>query len=266
MANSPDTERSAGPRERRRAATAGPVTLATLLAVLLLAAARLATAQDSSCDPSRQESWPACAPGNLCLCVGGGAEYRRDKVLLNDFVIYESDGAMRVSAKHAAASALDFTNSSWTLTDAVSVVLPQGRLAADAATLQFRGGHLATAVATGAPATFEQGPGPGTAPGAATPATAPTPAADPSGSAATTSVLPHGRAHSITYDIQAGQVLLQGEAWLSNGCTELSHDSIVYDVEQKSIAAPAGGGLAGRVQAVIRPQCRPAGRAPGSTP
>ena len=64
----------------------------------------------------------------------------------------------------------------------------------------------------------------------------------------------------------AGQVLLQGEAWLSNGCTELSHDSIVYDVEQKSIAAPAGSGNGGRVQAVIRPQCRPGSRGQGSTP
>jgi len=54
-----------------------------------------ATTEKRNCDPASPATWPACTVGDLCLCVGGGGEYRRDKVLLNQFVIYQGGTYMR---------------------------------------------------------------------------------------------------------------------------------------------------------------------------
>ncbi|HLQ11772.1 MAG TPA: LptA/OstA family protein [Steroidobacteraceae bacterium] len=213
------------------------------------AATAPATTEKRNCDPANPATWPACNTGDLCLCVGGGGEYRRDKVLLNQFVIYQGGTPMRIQADHAEASALDFDNSTWTLTGAVSVRLAQGELAAASATVHFVDGKLSTATVSGAPATFEQLAGTVEHPGTAKNPTF--------GNA-------HGHAQSIAYDLAGGEVRFTGDAWLSNGCTELSYDTIVYNLVQNSVAAPGGAG--GRVQGIIRPQCKPGMHAPGSAP
>src|SRR5258706_5451869 len=64
------------------------------------------TAAKTDCDPAVPATWPACTRGDLCLCVGGGGEYRRDKVLLNQFVIYHGGSPMRIHADHTETSAL----------------------------------------------------------------------------------------------------------------------------------------------------------------
>ena len=207
------------------------------------------TAEKTDCDPRVPATWPACNVGDLCLCVGGGGEYRRDKVLLNQFVIYQGGSPMRIQADHAEASALDFDNSTWTLTGAVSVRLAQGELAASSATVHFIDGKLSSATVSGAPATFEQLAG--TVERAGT-------SKNPTFGTA------HGHAQSIAYDLAGGEVRFTGDAWLSNGCTELNYDTIVYNLIQNSVVAPGGPG--GRVQGIIRPQCKPGTRAPGTAP
>jgi lipopolysaccharide transport protein LptA len=210
-----------------------------------------ANADNHQCDPADPATWPACNGGDLCLCVGGGGEYRRDKVVLNQFVIYQGGSPMRLQADHAEASALDFDNSTWTLRGAVRVRLAQGQLAADTATVHFIDGRLSTATVSGAPATFEQ--------------------QAPAGEHASASKdlsfgSARGHAQSITYDLAGGEVRFTGDAWLTNGCTELSYDTIVYNLIQNSVAAPGGAAGSGRVQGIIRPKCKPGTRAAGTAP
>jgi lipopolysaccharide transport protein LptA len=245
---------AAFPRNRLRAR----IDLRQLAAMLVLClAARLGGAADAAgklpCDPSDPATWPAFDAGDLCLCVGGGAEYRRDKVLLNKFVVYEGNSPLRIEAEQAEASALDFNNSTWTLTGKVSVRLAQGQLAADRATVNFANGKLSSATVTGNPATFEQLAGAGEH-------------ADAGKNPVFASA--RGRAQSIAYDLAGGEVRFTGDAWLSNGCTELSYDTIVYNMVQNSVAAPgpAGGAGGGRVQGVIRPQCKPGAHPTGNPP
>jgi lipopolysaccharide transport protein LptA len=158
---------------------------------------------------------------------------------------------MRIQADHAEASALDFDNSTWTLTGAVKVRLAQGELAAATATVHFIDGKLSTATVSGAPATFEQLASVGEHTGATKNQTF--------GNA-------RGHAQSIVYDLAGGEVRFTGDAWLSNGCTELSYDTIVYNMVQNSVAAPGGTPGSGRVQGIIRPQCKPGTHAAGTAP
>ena len=257
MANSLKNEplaHGAGARMNAGSYLRVPVAVLVLGTVALLAGA--ADSGDTTgkipCDPADPATWPACAGSDLCLCVSGGGEYRRDKVLLNKFVIYQGSSPLRIQADQAEASTLDFDNSNWTLTGAVSVRLAQGQLAADRAIVHFIAGKLSTATVTGAPATFEQQQGQ---------------AGERAGAAKNLSFgAARGHAQSIDYDLAGGEVRFTGDAWLSNGCTELSYDTIVYNLVQNSVAAPGPAGGGGRVQGIIRPQCKPGTHAPGAAP
>lgn len=185
---------------------------------------------------------PACTTGNICLSADD-TEYRRDRVLLHGIVIYRSDSPLRVEARTAEASSLDFADSTWTLTGEVRVRTEQGELSADSATVHFTASRLGDALASGAPASFEQL---GDAEGAR---------------------LARGRARQIDYDPVAGEVRLSGEAWLTDGCNETSSERITYDFAQQRVRAQGAAGA--RVQGTIRPQCKPArppaaGAAPAS--
>ena len=74
------------------------------------------------------------------------------------------------------------------------------------------------AIATGSPASFEQQP----------------PADDPTRAA-------RGHALSIDYDPVAGEVRLQGEAYLTDGCNETSTERIVYEFAQQRVRAQGSG-------------------------
>jgi len=110
---------------------------------------------------------------------------------------------------------------------------PQGKLAADRATVHFVASRLGGAIATGGPANFEQDV-----------------AAGDDGHTA------RGHARTIDYDPQAGEVRLNGEAFLTNGCNEINGERIVYEFAQQRVHAQGAGGA--RVQGTIRPECRPA--------
>jgi lipopolysaccharide transport protein LptA len=208
---------------------AGPV-LAALCGQAAIAAAEA---------PAAQAALPACSTGNICF-TADDTEYRRNRVLLHNIVIYQGGSVLRIEARSAEASSLDFTDSSWTLEGAVQVRTPQGQLAADRATVHFVASRLGGALATGSPASFEQQPAAG----------------DEGGRAA------HGHAQNIDYDPQAGEVRLNGGAFLTNGCNEINGERIVYEFAQQRVHAQGAGG--GRVQGTIRPECRPARPAPGA--
>ena len=180
-----------------------------------------------------------CAAGNLCFTASGPADYERDKVVLHDIVVYQGSSPMRVSAKSAEASSLDFNDSNWVLSGAVEVRVAQGTLTADSARVHFLGSKLDTALASGTPATFESDSG------------------------------VRGHATSIEYDLGAGEIRLRGDAWITrDGCNETRAALFVYNLAQRSVHAQGSesAGGAGRVQGTIR-QCKPGGApltAPGA--
>jgi len=211
-------------------------------AALVLAAQRTALAAGpAQADPqagSAAAALPACATGNICF-TADDTEYRRNRVLLHNIVIYQGGSVLRIGARSAEASSLDFADSTWTLEGAVQVRTLQGQLAADRATVHFVASRLGGAIATGTPANFEQEPA----------------AAEDASRAA------HGHARTIDYDPQAGEVRLNGEAFLTNGCNEISGERIVYEFALQRVHAQGAGGA--RVQGTIRPECRPAHPASG---
>jgi lipopolysaccharide transport protein LptA len=198
----------------------------------------------------------SCSKGNLRWSANDGVEYRRDKVLLRDVIVYECGSPLRIEAQRAEASTLDFDNSTWILTGDVKVRLTQGRLAADDSRVQFSDGKLNKATVNGSPASFEQQLEP-TGRAGSGPATA----------AGITAGNAHGHAHTIIYDAAAGDVQFIGEAWLTNGCNEINGPSFSYNLAQKSVKTPPQQPGGGRVQGTIRPQCKPgAATAPAAPP
>ena len=182
---------------------------------------------------------PPCVVGNLRYSAQNGLEYQRDKIALHDLVIEQCGSPLRAQAKLAEATVLDFADSNWALSGAVELRVAQGKLDADEAKLHFLGGKLASASATGSPATFESDSG------------------------------LRGTAHTVEYDLAAGEVRLIGDAgadaWITkDGCNETRGGRFVYNLAKGTVLAQGlpGGNGQGRVQGIIRPQCNPAHTAP----
>jgi lipopolysaccharide transport protein LptA len=223
--------------------------LARLYAPLLLAcAAPVAHAAKGDCDPVNQASWPVCETGNLCLCAADDVEYRADKVLLNDVVLYQGGSPLQVRAQHAETPSIDFTDSTWNLSGGVSSRLVQGKLEADTAVVHIKKGDLSAATFHGKPATFEESPLLTAKPGATV-----------------TNV--HGSAQTIDYDSQSGgEVRLVNDVQLYDGCKEIHGSGFVYNLEQKSLKSlePVAGAQRERIRGTFQRGCKP--QAPGSAP
>ncbi len=180
------------------------------------------------------------------LGVGGGnatlhwdaaqLDYQRGRVMLRDVLI--TQGSTTIQADLAEASGLEFDDSSWTFSGNVRLRTLQGNLSADDATVQFLDSRVQAATVHGSPAVFAGEVGEGRQPA-------------------------HGRARQIDYDIGSGEVRLSGEAWLSDGRSEINGARIVYDVAARRVQAedPSGGG---RVSGTIRPRAAPPPPAPAT--
>ncbi len=224
--------------------------LTRLLATLLLAAAPLhgAHAAKGDCDSSNQASWPVCEAGNLCLCAADDVEYRSDKVLLNDVVLYQGGSPLMVRAQHAETPSIDFTDSTWNLTGGVTSRLAQGTLVSDNATVHIKKGDLNAATFRGAPATFQESAALTAKPGASV-----------------TNV--HGSAQTIDFDSQSGgEVRMVGDVQLYDGCKEIHGTGFVYNLGQKSLKSiePAAGVSRERIRGTFQQGCKP--QAPGTAP
>jgi hypothetical protein len=220
--------------------------VALLLAAALPCAVHAADEQPApraDCDPEQEQSWPACAVGTLCWCAGD-VEYRRDKVILSELVLYQGGSPLLVRAKRAETPSTDTADSTWNLSGGVRSRLAQGQLAADNATVHFESSNLTAAMFDGKPATFEEAPAPA-APGGAT--------------AALGSV--KGSAHTIEYDNSAGgEVRLRGDVQLFDGCKDIHGDGFVYNLTQKSLKSlePVAGASRERIRGTFQQKCRPA--------
>ena len=231
--------------------------VALLLAAALPCAAHAAdedTTPRADCDPEKEASWPACSAGTLCWCAGD-VEYRRDKVILNDLVLYQGSSPLLVRAKRAETPSTDTADSTWNLSGGVRSRLAQGQLAADNATVHFESSNLTAAMFDGKPATFEETPAP----------------AVPGGTSTALGNV-KGSAHTIEYDNAAGgEVRLRGDVQLFDGCKDIHGDGFVYNLTQKSLKSlePVAGASHERIRGTFQQKCKPAPAtvpAPASSP
>jgi lipopolysaccharide transport protein LptA len=223
-----------------------------LLLAALASAAPLQRAHSAKgdCDSSNQASWPVCETGNLCLCAADDVEYRADKVLLNDVVLYQGGSPLMLRAQHAETPSIDFTDSTWNLTGGVISRLAQGQLKAENAVVHIKKGDLSAASFHGAPATFEESAAMSARPGASV-----------------TNV--RGSAKTIDYDSQSGgEVKLIDDVQLFDGCKEIHGAGFVYNLSQKSLKSlePAAGASHERVHGTFQRGCKPGGAAPAAAP
>ncbi|RPI14389.1 MAG: lipopolysaccharide transport periplasmic protein LptA [Lysobacterales bacterium] len=201
--------------------------------VALLACVLLAVAS------ARAAPYDSTAPINL-EAASSDFDYRNNSLVFRRVKI--TQGALQVEAQEARATGLDFKDAEWQLKGAVRITVPDGRLAADEATVNFKENQIQRAVIRGRPATFEQ-------------------------RLKESKQLAQGRANTIEYDVRAGSVRLDGDAWLTDGRNEIRGRTLVYDVAKQRVAANPGESEPGGVRITINPQQpptrpKPEGRGP----
>ena len=174
--------------------------------------------------------------------------YRDNTAVFRDVVITQGDcsaSCTRIEASEAnVKGGLDFDNGEWTFSGNVGIRAEGGNLTADKAVVWFRNKLISRATITGTPAKFEQLRKDG--------------------------ATSRGRAPVIDYETSSGTVSFRDDAWLSDGCNEITGNQLVYNIKQQSVQGQAAGSAApagnGRVRIVIQPgsqQGKPC-NAPGS--
>jgi len=191
---------------------------AGLTCLALLAAAGLMGAAD-----------PPPASGKILLrATSVDLDNTTKQIIVVDAVV--TQGTDSVSADRAEADSLDFENSRWVFIGNVHIRSAiHGNLQSDRATVEYRNNAMTRAVATGAPAEFEQ-------------------TQSPNG------VLAHGHANSIEYEVASGTVRLTGDPWLTNGRAVMSAAVITYDVNEKTMKGAADDATGKRVDVTILPK------------
>lgn len=162
-------------------------------------------------------------------------DYKNNSLLFRRVKI--TQGPMTVSALEASATGLNFDDSKWSLKGQVVIIVPDGRLESNAAQVTFRNNEIITAVITGTPASFEQK------------------LRDKD-----KGQLAKGKAGKIEYNVQAGTVRLNGQAWLTDGQNDIRGETLVYDIGKQRVAANPGATEPGGVRITINPKTPPPGK------
>jgi len=170
--------------------------------------------------------YDSTAPINL-EAASSDFDYRNNTLLFRRVKI--AQGPLQVEAEEARATGLNFENSKWDLEGQVRITLPDGKLAADHATVSFRDNAVVQAEVRGSPATFEQ-------------------------RLEQSRQLARGHARTIAYDVRAGTVSLAGDAWLTDGESEIRGDTLIYDIGRQRVAANPGATQPGGVRITINPK------------
>ena len=140
-----------------------------------------------------------------------------------------SQGSTRVRADQAQFTCMNCQDSHWKLQGNVRIdAPPRGDLRSDEATVEVRDNRIVRATVTGKPAEFEQ-------------------------QRADSLAMEKGHADQIVYDVGEGTVLLTNDAWISDGCDEMSAPSIAYSIREQKVLATSGGTSQG-VHITISPQ------------
>ena len=154
-------------------------------------------------------------------------DYRNNSLLFRRVRI--TQGPLQVEAQEARATGLNFENSEWTLKGAVTITVPDGKLASADARVIFRDNEIVSAVIHGAPASFEQ-------------------------RLKDSQQLAQGEATTIDYNVREGTVRLAGDAWLTDGQNVIRGSTLVYDIGGQRVVANPGGSDPGGVRITINPR------------
>jgi lipopolysaccharide transport protein LptA len=119
-----------------------------------------------------------------------------------------TQGEIRITADRAVTTGVDFEDSRWQFSGTVRMSMPDSAIASDTAEVRFAGGEIQSATVTGEPATFEQ---------------------------QRNQELAKGRANRIDYDLKRGTVELAGDAWLTDGKTEITGETLVYSTTNQRV-------------------------------
>jgi lipopolysaccharide transport protein LptA len=155
-------------------------------------------------------------------------DYKGDTVVFQSVVI--TQGETKVQADRAQAIGLDnFENSRWTFEGNVRINGEQhGTLKSDVAVVEFRNKYISKATATGNPAEFEQ-------------------------KRSDNDEVARGHAREIIYDVTAGTVRLENDAWVWDGHNEMSAPELVYNIREQHVRATAEPGSGNQVHLKIDP-------------
>ena len=121
-----------------------------------------------------------------------------------------TQGQIRITADRAVTTGVDFEDSRWQFNGTVRITMPDASLASETADVKFAGGEIQSATVTGAPATFEQ---------------------------KRKDELARGRANRIDYDLKRGTAEFAGDAWLSDGKTELTGETLTYSTANQQVVS-----------------------------
>jgi lipopolysaccharide transport protein LptA len=186
----------------------------------------LAMALPVSAAVTAAQEFDRTAPINL-EAASSDFDYKNNTLVFRNVKV--TQGPLTVEAREAHATGLNFDNSKWDLNGDVRITVPDGKLAADSATVRFKNNNILSAVVHGAPATFEQ-------------------------VLKETKQLAKGRAATIEYDVQESTVSLSGQAWLTDGQNEIRGETLVYDIARQRVAANPGRSEPGGVHITINPK------------
>lgn len=143
-----------------------------------------------------------------------------------------TQGPMSIESEAATVRASQTPRSRYTFERAVHIRSADADLRSDSATAAAQAGRIATAVAKGSPATFEQRRG-------------------------TADKLVRGHANVIDYDVINGIVKLSDNVSFSYGGNEFRGDVVVYHIRDERVTVNPGGpngGNNGRVNITIKPR------------
>jgi lipopolysaccharide transport protein LptA len=207
-----------------------------LLRVSGLAAAVVAAATAFAASAAPGAGAAPVAPGNLGLQLADDQPIKldagsSDMDVKNNTLVFHAiriaQGGLAVEADEATATGLDFKDSHWVFRGNVRITVPDGFLLSDEARVAFAANAIATADATGSPASFEQKRERGVA---------------------------RGRGRRIEYDFGAGTVRLLDDAWLSDGDNEITGRTLLYSLRDQRVRANAEEQGSERVRITINPR------------
>jgi lipopolysaccharide transport protein LptA len=157
--------------------------------------------------------WPAAAQQHEELPIqveARSSDFDYQNGVLKFDAITITQGQVRITAERAVASGLDFEDSSWEFSGSVRMFMPESAIASDTAQVKFAAGQILSASVTGSPATFEQ---------------------------TRKDEQAEGHANRIDYDLKRGTVELAGDAWLSDGKTEITGETLVYSTASQRVVS-----------------------------
>ena len=206
-------------------------TRVSCLLVALCAGGGFVRAAPPAAAPARPAARAAAQPGAQASYTFDAAsseiDYKAHTGAFKQITI--AQGRITVTADQAHASGLGQPSGEWTLQGHVHIhAPPHGSLSSDQAVVEIAGNRINQVTVTGKPAQFTQ-------------------------QGMVAGRIAQGHADQIVYDVRAGTVQLNHDAWLSDGHNAFSAPQLVYNILKDRIEATSGGD-GERVHVTIAPQ------------